>query len=205
MYTSTMTQVKKQAQNQKLERVEKEQTQPLALWQGIIEGLSDGILILDEEGEIIYANESAKQVCHQLNRQLKKPLSVPKSLWNICQVLIESSSLFPNKNIVFSDEITAGVGDAFAVRVQWLNLSQFERHYLLVTLENQSRSLQTIAIAEAQIYNLTPSETKVWLLYRANYTYKQIATALYITINTVKKHMKNIHAKRQYFLDVNQE
>ena len=205
MYIFTMAQVKKQTQNQKLKRLEKKQTQQLALWQGIIEGLSDGILILEREGEIIYANESAKQICHQLNRQLTKPLSVPDSLWNICQVLIESSSLFPNKNIVFSDEITAGVGDAFAVRVQWLNLSQFERDYLLVTLENQSRSLQTIAIAEARIYGLTPSETKVWLLYRANHTYKQIASALYITINTVKKHMKNIHAKRQYFLNVNQE
>lgn len=205
MYTFTMTQVKKQAQNQKLERFEKKQTQQLALWQGIIEGLSDGIIILDEEGEIIYANESAKQICHQLNQQLTKPLSVPESLWNICQVLIESSSLFPNKNIVFSDQITAGVGDAFAVRVQWLNLSQFERDYLLVTLENQCRSLQAIAIAEARIYGLTPSETKVWLLYRANHTYKQIASALYITINTVKKHMKNIHAKRQDFLDANHE
>ena len=205
MYPSTMTQVKKQTQNQKLERLEKKQPQQLALWQGIIEGLSDGILILDEKGEIIYANESAKQICYQLNRQLTKPLSLPDSLWNICQFLIESSSLFPNKNLVFYDEITAGAGDAFGVRVQWLNLSQFEHHYLLVTLENQSRSLQTIAIAEARIYDLTPSETKVWLLYPANHTYKQIAFALYITINTVKKHMKNIHAKRQDFLDVNQE
>ena len=82
MYTSTMTQVKKQTPNQKLERVEKKQTQQLALWQGIIEGLSDGILILNEKGEIIYANESAKQICYQLNRQLTKPLSVPDSLWN---------------------------------------------------------------------------------------------------------------------------
>lgn len=205
LYTSTMTQVKKQTQNQKLEPVEKKQPQQLALWQGIIEGLSDGILILEREGEIIYANESAKQICHQLNRQLTKPLFVPNSIWNICQILIESTSLFPNKNVVFSDRITASVGDTFALRVQWLNLSQFERHYLLVTLENQSHSLQTIAIAEARIYGLTPSETKVWLLYRANHTYKQIASALYITINTVKKHMKNIHAKRQYFLNVNQE
>lgn len=205
MHTSTMIQVKKQTQNQKLKQVHKEQTQQLALWQGIVEGLSDGILILDEEGEIIYANDCAKQICHQLYRQLRKPLSVPTSIWNICQVLIESSSLFPNKNIVFSDRITTGVEDAFAVRVRWLNLSQFERHYLLVTLENQSCSLQTIAIAEARIYGLTPSETKVWLLYRADYTYKQIASALYITINTVKKHMKNIHAKRQDFFDANHE
>jgi len=200
-----MTRVKKQTQNQKLEQVEKKQTPQLALWQGIIESLSDGILILDVQGEIIYANECAKQICHQLNQELPKPLSLPPSIWNICQILIESSSLFPHKNIVFSDEITAGVGDAFAVRVQWLNLAQFERPCLLVTLENKSHSLQTVAIAEAQIYSLTPTETKVWLLYRANYTYKQIAAALYITINTVKKHMKNIHAKRQAIFTSNNE
>jgi DNA-binding CsgD family transcriptional regulator len=35
------------------------------------------------------------------------------------------------------------------------------------------------------------------LLRRANYTCKEIAAELYISLNTVKKHMKNIHAKRE--------
>lgn len=196
MYAPTMTLVKNQTPIQKIERVEFERTQHLAFWQGVIEGFSDGILILDEQGEIIYANAHAKQICSQLHQELATN-SVPPLIWKICQILIENSSLFPDKTIVLSDEITAGNSDAFAVRVQRLSLDQFERPCLLVKFENQSHSLQPIAIAEAQIYNLTPSETKVWLLYRANYTYKQIATALYITINTVKKHMKNIHAKRQ--------
>lgn len=203
MYAPTMTSVKNQTAIQKLERVEFERTQHLAFWQGVIEGLSDGILILDEQGEIIYANDRAKQICSQLHQELATNY-VPPLIWKICQLFIENSSLFPDQTIVLSDEITAGNSDAFAVRVQRLNLERFD-FCLLVKFENQSHSLQRIAIAEAQIYGLTPSETKVWLLYRANYTYKQIATALYITINTVKKHMKNIHAKRQAIFTTDNE
>jgi DNA-binding CsgD family transcriptional regulator len=34
-------------------------------------------------------------------------------------------------------------------------------------------------------------------LHRANYTYKQAASELCITPNTVKKHMKNIYLKQK--------
>jgi DNA-binding CsgD family transcriptional regulator len=37
----------------------------------------------------------------------------------------------------------------------------------------------------------------VWLLQQNNYTYKQIAAELGITPNTVKKHVRNIYAKRR--------
>ncbi len=47
----------------------------------------------------------------------------------------------------------------------------------------------------AQKHGLTSREQDIWLLYRANYSYKQIAEELNISRNTLKKHMKNIHAK----------
>jgi DNA-binding CsgD family transcriptional regulator len=43
-------------------------------------------------------------------------------------------------------------------------------------------------------------EAEVWLLRRRHYTLKEIATELSISINTVKKHLKNIHAKREAVL-----
>jgi WD40 repeat protein len=46
-----------------------------------------------------------------------------------------------------------------------------------------------------QKHGLTPREQDIWLLYRTNYSYKQIANELNISLNTVKKHMKNIYAK----------
>ena len=51
-------------------------------------------------------------------------------------------------------------------------------------------------MAEAQKYNLTERETQVWVLKRAGYTYKVIAAKLHIAEDTVKKHIKSIHAKR---------
>jgi DNA-binding CsgD family transcriptional regulator len=58
-----------------------------------------------------------------------------------------------------------------------------------------SRERQLTAIAEAQEWRLTPRETEVWLLRRSGYTSIGIASQLGITINTVKKHFKNIYRK----------
>jgi DNA-binding CsgD family transcriptional regulator len=66
-----------------------------------------------------------------------------------------------------------------------------------VTLEDRKQSTQKAAIAEAKKYDLTPREAEVWLLRRAHYSYKEIAAKLYITVNTVKKHLKSVYAKQQ--------
>jgi len=54
--------------------------------------------------------------------------------------------------------------------------------------------------AEIEKYGLTPRESEVWLLYRANYSRKEIAAELFISIDTVKKHLKNIKTKQDKFL-----
>jgi DNA-binding CsgD family transcriptional regulator len=41
----------------------------------------------------------------------------------------------------------------------------------------------------------------VWVLRRTNHSYDDIALALYITVNTVKRHLKSIYAKRKQVLD----
>jgi DNA-binding CsgD family transcriptional regulator len=61
--------------------------------------------------------------------------------------------------------------------------------------------IKTIAQEEARKYNLTDRETEIWILQRANYTYKQIASELFIAPNTVKKHMQNIHLKQKGLSD----
>lgn len=206
MDTLTMTSAQAKTQLQQLDSVYFEFKQSSFL-QRVIEGFIDGILIVTEQGELIHANECAKRICRQLAHGISKHNLVPQEIWHICQFLIEGRSLFPDKTIIFSDQIVASNSTTFRVRVRWLNLAEFEFPCLLVTMEDHCH-LQTLAMptartssyAEAQKYDLTPCETKVWLLYRANYTYKKIATELYISLNTVKKHMKNIHAKRQIIL-----
>jgi DNA-binding CsgD family transcriptional regulator len=81
--------------------------------------------------------------------------------------------------------------------VRWLDLEKSGNPYLLVTVEDRLQSTQNAALTDVKKYGLTHREAQVWLLRQAKHSYKEIAAQLYITINTVKKHMKNIYAKQQ--------
>lgn len=167
------------------------------LLQAVIECFVDGVLILTEQGECIHANDCSRRICRLLSEENLQDNFVPQSIWLICESLINSRELFPAQNMIIEAEIDANNGAVFRVRVRWLELDENDNPYLLVTIEDRKQSSHNAAIAEAKKYDLTPREAEVWLLRRANYSYKDIAAKLFITINTVKKHMKNVHAKQQ--------
>lgn len=173
--------------------------EPYKLFQGILEGFMDGILIITETGELLHANQSAQQIFQKLS--IRDSHSIPEEIWQVCQSLIESKTLFPGEKIVLESEITKANAVHFRLRVRWFKIEQISQECLLVTIEDKHQSLREIVSSDVHQYDLTPREAEVWLLYRANYSYKEIAEKLYITINTVKKHMKNIHAKRKSMMD----
>ncbi|MBH8553967.1 LuxR family transcriptional regulator [Nostocaceae cyanobacterium CENA357] len=168
--------------------------------QEILEGLGDGILILTAAGELVHANASAYHICCQLNQGHFDSNSIPSTIWHLCQSLLDSQRFLSDPIMMLSDEIVLDKLTIFRIRVRFLDLETFDIPCLLVTIENRYESMKNIAIAEIKKYELTPREAEIWCLYRSNYSYKEIATKLHITLNTVKKHMKNIHAKRQEFL-----
>lgn len=178
-----------------------------ALLRGIVESLIDGIMILTDQGELIFANSCAKRICRQLAQSFTRrntaphasapQQAVPQQVWRSCQVLIKSREEFPTESIVIEDEIKTKEDVAIRLRARWLDLNDIERPYLLIALEDRQQSAQYQAIAEAQKYGLTDRETQVWLLKRAGHTYKAIASELHITEDTVKKHIKSIYAKRE--------
>ena len=157
----------------------------------------NGILILTPNKELIYANQSAHRLLQQLDPSHARASLVPPEIWHTCQFLIESRNLFPQQSWLIEAEIFIDSSVAFHVQVQWLQLEIVEEPCLLLTVTDQYQCIKNIALTEAQNYGLTAREKEIWLLYRANYTYKQIAAELRITVNTVKKHMKSIHAKQQ--------
>jgi DNA-binding CsgD family transcriptional regulator len=172
------------------------QEDPPILLQGIVESLIDGIMILSVQGEVIFANRHAHQICHELTENLQQRIPVPSQIWRSCKALIQGRETFPEETIVIEDEIKTHRSGSIRLRVRWLNLDTFEDSYLLVALEDLQQSAQNRAIAEAQKYSLTKRETQVWLLRRAGYSRKAIAAELYIKEDTVKKHIKSIRAKR---------
>ena len=201
----TKISAKTPVQPQQLDTIELHNSQQAYFLQEVIEDLQDGILLLNETGELIYTNRSAYRIFSQLNQDSSKSNFIPPAIWRLYKTLVESRSLFPNQVIILSNEIVVDRSKIFRVRARWLNLDRFNRSCLLVIIENKCESLKNVALAEVRKYELTPREAEIWCLYRAKHSYKEIATQLYITVNTVKKHMKNIHAKRQACLDSENE
>lgn len=166
------------------------------LLQEIIENFEDGILILTEAGELVHGNPSAYSICSQIDRCSLRQNCVPSVIWNLCQSLIKNQMYCDNLTI-FSEDIIVDRTLFFRLRIRRFNLEVSEQPYLLVTIENRYESVKKVASSEASKYNLTRRESEIWSLYLADFSYKQIANRLYITVNTVKKHLKNIRAKKQ--------
>lgn len=176
-----------------------EQTESRTLLQSVIEGLVDGILIVTDEGKIVHANNRAQRICRLLNQEFSRCKRVPQPIWHVCQLLIQNRDLYPEQLIILEDEIHTCSSVSLRIRARWLELKNVDRPCLLVTLEDRFQSVKNLAIAEARKYNLTERETQVWMLKRAEYSYKAIAAELHIALDTVKKHLKSIHAKRDAF------
>ncbi len=197
MIALTKTLVQIVAEPQQLDSINLHESKRADFLQEVIEGLEDGILILSKAGKVIHANASAHRLCCQFNQGNFNQNFVPPAIWNLCKSLLNSRYLFSDKLLILSDEIVLDKSNIFRIRVRLLDLDGFEVPCLLVTIENQYESVKNVALTEVKKFDLTPREAEIWFLYRSNYSYKEIANKLYITINTVKKHMKNIHTKRQ--------
>lgn len=170
------------------------------LHQKVIDSFIDGILVVSEQGDWIQSNHLAQRICEEITQNKSQPNSVPQSIWRVCQSLIESRQLYPNSSLMSESEIQTDKSRIFRIRVQWVELQEIPHSCLLVILEDRYQSLQSLVLAEIEKYGLTSREAEVWLLYRANYSRKEIAAELFICIDTVKKHLKNIKAKQEKFL-----
>jgi DNA-binding CsgD family transcriptional regulator len=174
------------------------------LLQAVIESFVDGILVLTPQGGLVHTNEYARRICNKLKaekiqssyRQQSAANLLSEDIWRVCECLIESRELFPDEKIIIESEIKKSNSLELRIRARWLELEESNQRFLLVTLEDLGQTSESIAIADAKKYGLTDREAEVWLLRRASFSYQEIAEHLYITINTVKKHMKNIHAKQ---------
>jgi DNA-binding CsgD family transcriptional regulator len=173
-----------------------------ALPREVIEELVDGILILTIQKELVYANDCARRILRQLNRGGTLTNLVPQEIWHLCQTLIGSRNLFPSQYWSIESNVFVDASVTFHVWARWLKLDAFDCPCILLRVRDQYQSIKDVAVEEAQKYGLTSREKEIWLLHRANYTYKQVASELCITPNTVKKHMKSIYSKQKLVLGI---
>ena len=192
--------------------------QPNLFFQAIFESMMHGVLILNEKREVVQANSRALSLCRQLSSD-SQPISesafaLPDPVWNVCRALLSSRQAFPQSPVIPEEEIELGDETQLKIYAQWLNLAPNRfagadearetgaaASYMLVTLEDRTEMLRNLARWDAQRYGLTAREAEVWMLKCQSYSYDEIAAELYISRNTVKKHLKSISLKRDALLE----
>ncbi|MBD2579417.1 helix-turn-helix transcriptional regulator [Oscillatoria sp. FACHB-1406] len=167
--------------------------------QAILEGLVDGIAIFSDRGELIHANKKARTLCQQLPPNPAHPYGIPQAILQICHALIEGHQLWGDRILAIESEVNASPSNTLRLRGRWVQWEANEPAYVSITLEDSCHPLQKPEIDDSEKYGLTPRETEVWSLRCAHYSYKEIGAKLYISENTVKKHLKNIRVKQKAF------
>ncbi|HIK18074.1 MAG TPA: helix-turn-helix transcriptional regulator [Leptolyngbyaceae cyanobacterium M33_DOE_097] len=163
-----------------------------------------GMVVLTETREVVDIDLGAQRIFNQIKTVSAQSERIPEEVWCVAQALIESRAIFPEHNWQIEFKFAASTALALRVQARWL-VAPGDHPYVVLLFLEVKQSLRERALCEARKCNLTARELEVWLLFQANHTYRQIADKLYITLNTVKKHMKNIHAKRRSVLDFEEE
>lgn len=159
----------------------------------ILEGLLDAVLISDIQGEVLYTNLSAQKICHQLNLTHLQS----HAIWSICEVLKSHT----DRSLILESELTIAETQ-YRIRVQWLNTRvEAQDDRMIVRFENEHYTLRGAIMFESQSFGLTQREAEVWELKRQGKSRREIADQLFISIDTVKKHIANIKVKRENYLN----
>ena len=188
----------------------------LSLLKTALDSFFDSLLMINVDGHILHANGQAHRLfANALPQTLtpaapgayRSPLSpdlehqhplqpLMDEIWRVVMAMMDGQAEFPDQDLVLDSEI-AWESEAFRLRVRWMDLAIQHQPCLLVTIED----LQQTAVNQVNVdrwkYKLTPREVEVWGLKRQGYSYKAIATTLFVSENTVKKHLKNIQVKRR--------
>lgn len=185
----------------------------LAILQGILESIPDGILIISDTGKIIRSNRLGQHLCEQLIDRPTPLDSAPKLIWRLCEALLDSQETSvddpidsvddlsvddPINYALVEEDIQTTHGVTIRVRVQFCNHDSVDARILII-LEDRFQAAHAKAIAEGRRYGLTNREAEVWQYRCIGCTYKDISKKLFITVDTVKKHVKSIYAKRETF------
>lgn len=163
----------------------------------ILSGYVDGIILVSDRGEKLYMNADADRICHQLSSSYARTGTIPEAVSTVYGDFLSSNM---SEKFCFNElEIVRTGVFKLRVRAHGITLGHPISHYILVILEDQRRTIEHHVAFEAQHYGLTTREQEVWLLRRMNYSYQEISQELYISLDTVKKHLKNISIKRRLY------
>jgi len=164
------------------------------LLQAIFESWMEGVLILTNAGDCLHANQYVQQLVEQLAADRSTLLKFRQEIWRVHQALLDSPTVYGSQSVVIESQMRVR-NHPIRLRGRLLRLDTYPDPLVFISLEGPCQSQLTLDPADIQDYGFTPREQEVWQLWKANYTYKEIAAKLFISRDTVKKHLRNIRAK----------
>jgi DNA-binding CsgD family transcriptional regulator len=173
-----------------------------ALLSAVLEGFNEGILIITQAGQLLHANHLGQTLAHRLNQwEGIDMVPVPPSLWSICGYLLEGRELFPDNSLILTQDFRGPQGYRLRARVQWLDGNDSEVGHFLIMLEDPNSAALSQAQLKALELRLTPREQQVWRLRQRQCSVQAIADELYLSLATVKRHLRQIYSKRRQIGD----
>ena len=162
-----------------------------------LESLQDGFIVASQAGEVHQINEPAQRICNLLleSSPLPRKTALPIEIWRVCESAIANQKVLSFQKLGLDAEIILPEIGTVRVRVQTIAIAQAS--CLLIVLEDRQQTIRNRALSDAALFGLTERETEVWQLRLRGDGYKEISAALWISVDTVKKHVKNILAKRR--------
>lgn len=173
---------------------------------------SQGLLLLSRSGRVVQSSPKARAFCQALQAgtasipqisgqksglRCQDLWALPSQIRTLCKSMIESRNEFPNQRLQLHDEIDIGGEGCIHLNGEWVDWGEAEPTYLLITLENLAELSIQRAAFDAHRYQLTARETDVWQLALQGLSYGDIADRLFVSLNTIKRHMKSIYEKRR--------
>lgn len=172
----------------------------IGILRAVLGNLQDGFIIASQTGEIQQINLPAERICNALcSGPEVSENQLPPEIWHVCQSALKNKDVLSfNKIGIDADIILPNIGP---VRIRVQNISIGQGSSLLIVLEDRQQTLRNKALSDAALYGLTERETEIWQMRLRGNAYKEISAALWISVDTVKKHVKNILAKQRSHQD----
>lgn len=162
--------------------------------------LVDSFLLLNSDGDIILSNAKGDELLQKMQTGLvsstpKPQSSLPDAALRACALLLENCAILSDQAL--PTQVVLTVYPDIQLRISLLETDDEQQPLFLVAMEEKRQSSLTQATVDQWLFGLTNREKEVWALRLQDYAYQDIADELYLSVNTVKRHMKAILAKQE--------
>lgn len=169
-------------------------------WSATLNALIDSFALLTSNGEILLSNPKGNQLLQKIQSDTAKGTknshpSLPDVVVKACRLLLENSDSLAQQSL--PSQMTLTVYPDIQLRISLIEPEVGQQPLFLVAMEDRRQSSLSQATVDQRLFGLTNREKEVWELRLQDYGYQAIAAELYLSVNTVKKHMKTILAKQE--------